>query len=93
MFPIDEVIAREEISVVFHDGNIPAGLPKDTQSMLLPEGSPGRLLEYLNFEPSDILALPLVEDGAEEIPPRFGRHSALAQAEILVVVRMIVVYL
>ena len=88
MFRVDEVITRKEVSVVFDDGNITAGLPKDTERMLLPEGRSGRLLEYLHFDPLDILALPLVEDGAEEIAPSFSRHSAVADAALFVWLRL-----
>jgi len=35
VFPVDEVIAGKEISVVFDHGNIPAGFLEDTQGMLL----------------------------------------------------------
>jgi len=88
MFRVDEVITRKEVSVVFDDGNITAGLPKDTQHMLLSEGSSGRLLEYLHFDPLDILAHPLVEDGAEKIAQSFSRHSAVANAALFVWLRL-----
>ena len=84
MFRIDEVITGEEVSVMFDDGNITAGPPKDTQRMLLSEGSSGRLFEYLHFDLPDILAHPLVEDGAEKIAQSFSRHSAVANAALLV---------
>ena len=84
MFRIDEVITRKEVSVVFDDGNITAGLPKDTQRMLLPEGGSDCLLEYLHFDPLDILGHPLVEDGAEKIAQSFSRHSAVANAALSV---------
>ncbi len=82
MFRVDEVITRKEVSVVFDDGNITAGLPKDTQRMLLPEGSSGSLLEHLYFDPLDILRHPLVEDGTEKIAQSFSWHSALANATL-----------
>ena len=88
MFRVDEVITRKEVSVVFDDGNITAGLPKDTQHMLLSEGSSGRLLEYLHFDPLDILAHPLVEDGAEKIAQSFSRHSTVANAALFVWLRL-----
>jgi len=65
---------------VLDDGNITAGLPKDTKRMFLPEGRSGRFLEYLHFDSSDILAHPLIEDDAEKIAPGFGRHGAAAHA-------------
>jgi hypothetical protein len=68
MFHIDEVIARKEVSVVFDNGNISTGLPKNAERMLLPESSSNCLLKYLHFDSLDILALPLVKDGAEKIP-------------------------
>ncbi len=69
MLRVDEVVTRKEVSVVFDDRDITAGLPKDTERMLLPESSSGRLLKYLYLDPLDILALPLVKDGAEKIAP------------------------
>ncbi len=88
MFRVNEVITRKEVSIVFDDGNIAAGLPKDTECMLLSEGSSGRLLEYLHFEPLDILVLPLIEDGAEKMAPSFSRHSAVANAALFVWLRL-----
>ncbi len=73
---------------MFDDGNITAGLPKDTQRMLLSEGSSGRLLEYLHFDPLDILGQPLVEDGAEKIAQSFSRHRAGANAALFVWLRL-----
>jgi hypothetical protein len=67
MFCADEVITRKEVPVVFDDGNIPAGLPKDTQCMLLPQCRSGDLFKDLHVDLFDILAHPLVEDGAEKI--------------------------
>ena len=76
MFRIDKVITREKVSVVFDDGNIPAGLSKDTQRMLLPQCRPGHLFEDLNVDLLDILAHPLVEDGAEKIAESFSGYGA-----------------
>ncbi len=84
MSHVNEVITRKEVSVVFDDGNITAGLPKDTQRMLLPEGSSSRLLENLHLDPLDILRHPLVEDGAEKIAQSFSWHSAVANATLSV---------
>jgi hypothetical protein len=80
MFSIDEVVTRKEVPVVFDDGNITASFPKDTQSMLLPEGSSGGLLEYLHFNPSNILIHPLIKDGAEENTQSFSRHGAVVHS-------------
>jgi hypothetical protein len=88
MFRIDKVITRKEVSAVFDDRNITAGLPKDTQRMLLPEGSSGRFLKYLNFDPLDILDLPLVKDGAEKITQSFGRHSAGTNSALFIWLRL-----
>jgi len=88
MFHIDEVITGKEVSVMFDDRNITAGLPEDTQGMFLPKGSSGRLFEYLHFDLPDILAHPLVEDGAEKIAKGFSRHSAVANAALLVRLRL-----
>ncbi len=88
MFRVDEVITRKEVSVVFDDGNITAGLPKDAKRMLLPERSSGCLLEYLHFDLLDILAYPLIEDGAEKIAQSFSRHSAVAHPALLVWLRL-----
>jgi hypothetical protein len=85
---VDEMITRKEIPVVLDDGNIAAGLPEDTQRMLLPEGSSGRLLENLHFDPLDILGLPLVEDGAEKTPQGFSRHSAAADPTVFTWLRL-----
>jgi hypothetical protein len=84
MFRVDEVITRKEVSVVFDDGNITAGLAKDTKRMLLPESSSGRLLEDLHFDPLDVLTYPLIEDGAEKIAQSFSRHSAGANTTLIV---------
>ena len=84
MLRVDEVITRKEVAVMFDDGDITAGLPKDTERMFLPEGSSGRLLEYLHLDPPDILALPLVEDGAEKIAQGLSRHRAVADAALSV---------
>jgi len=88
MLRVDEVVTRKEVAVVFYDGDISAGLPKDTKRMLLPESRSDRLLEHLHFEPLDILALPLVEDGAEKIAQSFSRYSAVANAALSVWLRL-----
>ena len=56
--------------------------------MLLVEGCPCGLLEYLNFDPPDILFSPLVEDGAEECSPGFSRHGDGADAAFCVRLRL-----
>jgi hypothetical protein len=88
MLRVDEVITRKEVSVMFDNGNISAGLPEDTQCVLLTESSSGGLLEYLHFDPLDILAFPLVEDGAEKIAQSFSRYSAVANAALSVWLRL-----
>jgi len=88
MFRVDEVITGKEVSVVFDDGNITTGLPKDTQRMLLPEGSSSRLLEYLHRDPLDILGHPLVENGAEQIAQSFSRHRAVTNSALSVWLRL-----
>jgi hypothetical protein len=88
MFRVDEVITRKEVSIVFDNGNITAGLPKDAKRMLLPEGSSGCFLEDLYFDPLDILAYPLIENGAEKIAQSFSRHSAVAHPALLVWLRL-----
>jgi hypothetical protein len=80
MFHIDEVIARKEVSVVFDNGNISTGLPKNAERMFLPESSSNCLLKYLHFDSLDILALPLVKDGTEKIAQSFSRYSTVADA-------------
>jgi hypothetical protein len=72
---VDEMVAREKIPIVFDDGNIPAGLPENTQRMLLIKGSSGGLLKYLHLDQFDVFSLPFVEDGAEEIAPGFSRDG------------------
>ena len=84
MFRVYEVITRKEVSIVFDDGDITAGLPKDTQGVLLPEGSSGHLLEYLHLDSLDILAHPLIEDDAEKIAQSFSWHSTVAKATFFV---------
>jgi hypothetical protein len=84
MLRVNEVITAKEISVVFDDRDIPAGLPKYTERMLLPEGSSGRFLKYLNLDPLDILTLPLVKNGTEKMAPGFSRHSAVTNATLSV---------
>jgi hypothetical protein len=77
VFRVDEVITRKEVAVMFDDRDVTASLPKNTKRMLLPESSSGCLLEYLHLDSLDILALPLVEDGAEKIAQGFRRYSAV----------------
>jgi hypothetical protein len=67
---------------VFDDGNIPAAFAKDTQRMFLPKGCPGSLFEYLHFDPADILAHPLIKDGAEKSGKRFRGHRVGADAAL-----------
>jgi hypothetical protein len=67
---------------MFDNGNISTGLPKNAERMLLPESSSGRLFEYLHFDSLDILALPLVKDGAEKIAQSFSRYSTVADAAL-----------
>ncbi len=88
MLRVDEVIARKEVTVVFDDGNVTAGLPKNTQRMLLSEGCSGGLLEYLYLDLSDIHTLPLVEDGAQKSAESFRRHRALADTPLGVGLRL-----
>jgi hypothetical protein len=88
MLRVDEVVTRKEVAVVFYDGDISAGLPKDTKRMLLPESSSDCLLEYLHLDPLDILALPLVEDSGEKIAKSFSRYSAVAKAALSVWLRL-----
>jgi hypothetical protein len=66
MLIINKVITRKEVSVMFDDGKVTAGPPKDAQAMLLPEGCCGNLLEYLDADAADILTQPLVENGAKK---------------------------
>ncbi len=73
---------------MFDDGNITANRPKDTQRMLLPEGRSGSLLEYLHFDPPDIPAHPLVEDGAEKNAPSFSRYDVTADSAFGVRLRL-----
>ena len=53
---VDKMIAGKEVSVMFDNGNIPADLPKYTETMVLPEGSSDGLLEYLYVHLPDIMA-------------------------------------
>ncbi len=88
MFDVDEVVTRIKVSVVFDNGNIAAGRTEDTQRMFLVEGRSGGLFEYLHSDPPDILVPPLVEDGAEESSPGFGRHADGAAAALGVRLRL-----
>ena len=69
MLGVDKVVARVEIPIVLDHRDVPACLPEDAQRVLLPERRPGGLLEYLHPDLADVLAHPLVEDGAQEIAP------------------------
>ena len=82
MFRVDEVITGKEVSVVFNDGNITAGLPEDAKRMFLPESSSSCLLEDLHFDPLDILLHPLIEDGAEKIAESVSGYCAVANAPL-----------
>jgi hypothetical protein len=84
MLCVDEVITRKEVAVVFDDRDITASLPKDTECMVLPEGSSSCLLKYLHLDSLDILALPLVEDGAEKIAQSLSRCSTVAHTVLSV---------
>jgi len=75
MFRVDEVITREEVSVVFDDGDIAAGFPKDAQCVFLAQSSSGHLFKDLNVNLLDILGHPLVEDRAEEIAESFSGNA------------------
>jgi hypothetical protein len=88
MFCIDKVITRVKISVVFDDGNIPAAWTKDTQRVLLPKGRSSSLLKDLYFDLADVLAHPLIENSAQEITERFGRHGATADAALGIGLRL-----
>ena len=88
MFHIDEVVARKEVSVMFDNGNISTGLPKNAERMLLPECSSGYLFEYLHLDSLDILALPLIKDGAEKIAQSFSRYRTLADAALSLWLRL-----
>jgi hypothetical protein len=88
MFSVNEVVTGKEISVVFDDWNITAGRPEDTQRMVLIKGRSGSFLEYLHFDPPDIMAYPLVEDSAEKRTPGFSRHGAAAYAAFDIRVRL-----
>jgi len=80
MFSVDEVIAGKEIPVVLNNRNIPAGFLEDAQGMLLPQGCCSGLLKDLNSNLPDILARPLIEDGAKESAEGLGRHGGRAYA-------------
>ena len=67
---------------MFDHWNIPAGLPKDAQRMLLPQRRPGDLFKYLNVDLLDILRHPFVEDGAEKIAKSFSGYCAGADAPL-----------
>ena len=88
MFHIDEVIARKEVSVMFDNGNISTGLPKNAERMLLSESSSGCLFEYLHLDSLDILALPLIKDGAEKIAQSFSRYRTVADAPLFLWLRL-----
>ena len=80
MFWVDEVVTRKKVSIVFDNGDIPAGLPKNTQCMLLSKGCSGSLLDDLYFKTANIPTHPLIEDCAEKRTEGFSRHRALADA-------------
>lgn len=69
MFCIDKMIAREEIAIVFDNRNVTASRTENAQRMVLSESRSGCLFEYLDFDPADIMAYPVIEDGAEKFAP------------------------
>lgn len=83
IFRIDEVITREEVSIMFDDGDITARLPEDTEGMLLAEGGSRSLLEDLDFDTPDILSHPFLKDRAQEVAQSLSRHTAVADAAVL----------
>ena len=72
---VDKVITGKEVSVMFDDRNISAGLPKDTEPMVLSEGCSDCLLEYLHFDAPDVLTQPLIKNRTEK------SHRKLRQAQ------------
>lgn len=80
MLRVDKVVARKKVSIVFDDGNVATGPPKDTQRMLLSKSRSGGLLDDLHFNAANIPARPLIEDGAEKRAKGVSRHRALADA-------------
>ena len=79
---VDKMIAGEEVAVMLDDGDVAAGLPEDAEGVLPAEGRCDCLLEYLHFDAPDILAQPLVKNGAEKIAEGLGRHRAVAYAAV-----------
>ena len=82
MFRVDKVITRKEVSVMFEDGNIATGLPKDAERMLLSQGRSGHLLEDLHIDALDILGFPLIENGAEKMAQSLSVHRSVANAAL-----------
>src|SRR5512136_2639674 len=76
----DKMIARIEVPIVFNDRHIPAGVPKNTQRMLLSVCRSGGLLKYLHHDPPYVLPDPFIKDGAEEDSKRISRHGPGAYA-------------
>jgi hypothetical protein len=76
MLVIDKMVARVKISIVLDHWNIPTAWTENAQGMRLPKGRPGCLFKDLHLDPADVLALPLVKDGAQKRAKRFRRHAA-----------------
>jgi len=74
VLPVDEMIAGEEVPIMFDDGKIAAGLPEDAERMLHPEEGSRGFIEQLDINPAEILSYPLAENRAQERAIGFGRN-------------------
>ena len=84
VFSVDEVIAGKEISIVLDHRNIPAGFLEDAQGMFLPQGLSCRLIEDLDIYLPDVLAHPLIKNGAEKSTEGLRGHGARTHISIRV---------
>jgi hypothetical protein len=80
MSGVYKMIAAKEVTVTFHDGNIAAGSPKETEFVLLPESGLRCFLKELYFDPADIPIPPLIKYGAEKPAERLRRNAGGARA-------------
>lgn len=79
---VNEVIAGEQVSVVFHRQAVAASSRMNAQTRLKTQPCLQCHLKLLDENPSDIVANPLVKDGAKEVAPLFRADRPIRNAII-----------
>ncbi len=79
----DKMVARINIAVEFDYPRMPTGLGKGTDTRLFAYPVGQCSVEQLDIEFSDIVSYPLIEDGAQEIPPLLRSDGKVGQGSEL----------